>query len=325
MIKEKYYQFNTRPNQKFQLSQWFEQALDSAIHRQDIALNAEQLVDGIVADLKDYSNINNIKDVVIGISGGIDSAVTAALFKRAGWTVTGVLMPINQNPMETMRGREVVDSLGIQSREHDLTKLFTDAQDFFSHNIDPVGGGGRAGAIRLGNIRARLRMITLYNIASQLGGCVGSTDNFSELAAGFWTLHGDVGDIAPIQSLTKSWEVPLVAEYLDLPQSVIEANPTDGLGIDRGDESQFGHTYAELDLWLLETMASGPQLTNNQNIAVFDQIQARIRNSTFKRVNPVNFDHPVSGNRRYQLLSRIDETLISNSIKQTHTPEVQNV
>ena len=108
---------------------------------------------------------------------------------------------------------------------------------------------------RQGNIRARLRMITLYNLAHKVAGCVGSTDNFSELAAGFWTLHGDVGDIAPIQSLNKSWEVPMLAKMLDVPQATVEAVPTDGLGISNSDADQLGMSYLEFDIALFELLS----------------------------------------------------------------------
>jgi hypothetical protein len=102
--------------------------------------------------------------------------------------------------------------------------------------------------VRKGNIRARLRMITLYNLAQLHGGFVASTDNLSELGAGFWTLHGDVGDYSPIQSLLKSWEVPYLAQLNGVPESTVRAKPTDGLGIDSGDEAQLGASYLEWDL-----------------------------------------------------------------------------
>jgi nicotinamide-nucleotide amidase len=165
--------------------------------------------------------------------------------------------------------------------------------------------------IRLGNIKARLRMITLYNLASMHNGLVASTDNFSELAAGFWTLHGDVGDVAPIQSLTKSWEVPVIAEALSLPESVVYATPTDGLGIDTGDEAQFGYTYAQADLFVLDLInnTASPFDMNKDDQRVVSAIKERLKNSAFKRANPSNIGHPITGHKRYNRLEYLDKTL----------------
>ena len=193
----------------------------------------------------------------MGVSGGIDSALTAALFKNAGWNVTGLTLPIHQNTEETDRGIEACESLGINHLQVDLTQAFesylqhaTEEADAELHTRDFYED--KNARIRGGNIRARLRMITLYNQASLHKGIVGSTDNFSELAAGFWTLHGDVGDVAPIQSLTKSWEVPALAEMQGVPDSVVFAVPTDGLGVSSSDEDQFGFSYLEFDLALFK-------------------------------------------------------------------------
>ena len=92
--------------------------------------------------------------------------------------------------------------------------------------------------IRMGNIKARLRMIYLYNLASKSNGLVLSTDNFTEYMLGFWTLHGDVGDFGIIQKVLKGLELYDIARYLDVPQEIIDAKPDDGLGIAGGDEDR---------------------------------------------------------------------------------------
>ena len=143
------------------------------------------------------------------MSGGIDSALTASLFKEAGWNVTGLTLPIHQNPEETQRGIDACEALGITHKQVDLSDAYDNLISHLHEMPHPNGGDTKAEKVRRGNIRARLRMITLYNEAAKQQGIVGSTDNFSELSAGFWTLHGDVGDVAPIQSLSKSWEVPM--------------------------------------------------------------------------------------------------------------------
>jgi len=206
-------------------------------------------------------------------------------------------MPIHQNPEETARGKELCEALGIDSLEKDLTEVF----DFVSANITDDD------KIRQGNIRARLRMITLYDLASAKGGCVASTDNFSELAAGFWTLHGDVGDVSPIQALSKSWEVPALAEALGVPQSIVEAVPTDGLGIANGDEDQFGFSYLEFDLALFKLMRGGIDLDTltEEDKKIVQAVADRVRSTTYKRANPFNLTHPLDASR-YEDLEQLD-------------------
>lgn len=276
---------------------------------------------GIIQELKEYRSTSGINNVFVGISGGVDSALTAALFKRAGYRVTGVVMPILQNPEETQRGREVCDKLGLECIEKDLTEAYQFMEQTFSVGIDPlVSEASDNAAKRRGNIRARLRMMTLYHLAAAHKGFVASTDNFSELAAGFWTLHGDVGDVAPIQSLTKSWEVPALAEFLCVPNSVIEAVPTDGLGITSSDEESFGFSYLEFDIVLLSLLYDqcdfGDKRTisimhleeEEQDYRIVQAVKDKIAATSFKRKNPCNLDHPLAP-ERFELLAEQDEIL----------------
>ena len=161
-------------------------------------------------------------------------------------------------------------------------------------------------------------MNTLYNLASLHKGMVASTDNFSELAAGFWTLHGDVGDVAPIQSLTKSWEVPAMAEFQDVPESIVLAKPTDGLGVANGDEDQFGCSYLEFDIVLLSEINGLLNYNLNGDIedsysermkAVYEIVKSRVGSTVYKRQNPSNLDHPTQPDR-YDLLENLDNKLL---------------
>ena len=306
------------------LNSWFDQALDKLIYK-NIYVEEDTLKvfrERLVKGLQDYREKYKIENVALGMSGGVDSALTAALFKQAGWNVLGVTMPIHQNPEETARGIEAVKALGIEHKHLDLTEDFDRLYNSFlakdpSLNQSPL---------RSGNLRVRLRMMTIYNEASRIGGLVGSTDNFSELAAGFWTLHGDVGDVAPIQSLNKSWEVPKLAEMCGVPDSTVFARPTDGLGISNGDEDQFGFSYLEFDIVLLSLVSAVTrhnfqemsQLFSTLEIDTSDQetvdrvtkILNRIKSSTFKRANPYNLAHPIDTGR-YQGLANLDKALRS--------------
>ncbi len=312
-IKNKILELNTRNGVVPSLSEWFDNCLDEQIRLGIFSDNREQLKDALTKDLIDYKNKYNLENVVLGMSGGIDSALTAALFKNAGWNVTGVTMPVHQNEDETDRGVEACESLGIDHVQVDLS----DTYDFYlkQNNSDKELSGKKESKdikVRRGNIRARLRMLTLYNLANKLSGMVASTDNFSELSAGFWTLHGDVGDVAPIQSLSKSWEVPALAEIMEVPASIISATPTDGLGVDAGDEAQFGFSYLQFDLVLFGLLSELETMVNpsEDDLKIVENVKSRIRSTGYKRVNPVNLNHPVRGNELYSALQNLDNKLL---------------
>jgi NAD+ synthetase len=301
-------------NRNPELSSWFldrlEDLKNSDIYHDDIPELSEKLIKG----LAEYRTKWNVDNVFLGMSGGIDSALTAALFKNAGWNVTGLTLPIHQEPSETERGIEACESLGIEHLQVDLTQAF---ESYLEHATEEADANlysrdfydSKDARVRGGNIRARLRMITLYNQASLYKGIVASTDNFSELAAGFWTLHGDVGDVAPIQSLTKSWEVPALAEYLGVPESIISAKPTDGLGVANGDEDQFGFSYLEFDIAMFSLFENYDiELDDDKDEAIVDNVKQRIGSTVYKRLNPFNLDHPLDW-KRYSNLKQLDDKL----------------
>lgn len=315
--KEDVYKYS-RQNAIGELSPWFEEQLSRLIVNNfyPTVYELQEMKLEIIDQLQRYADENKIRDIAIGISGGVDSALTAALFHAAGWRVLGVIMPIHQNPDETARGIETCEKLGIEFVVRDLTTVYDQLLPKFEE-WDPEGT-----LIRRGNLRVRLRMMTVYNEAARIGGCVGSTDNFSELAAGFWTLHGDVGDIGPIQTLNKSWEVPKLAEMMGVPQSVVEATPTDGLGISKSDEDQFGFSYLEFDI-VLQSMCHlffrkevggiNTAITSlkvpEEDLDKVKRILKRIKGSIFKRNNPFNLVHPTQPKMRGDGLKTLDHYL----------------
>jgi len=302
------------------LSPWFEAQLDKLIDNNvysdtnTLEDTGQKIVSGLIA----YASKYNIHTVALGMSGGVDSALTAALFKAAGWRVVGVTMPIHQNPEETDRGLEACKALGLNHVHVDLTQTYDNLKTAVKEYDAKIDDAEHV--LRRGNLRVRLRMMTVYNIASSEKGLVGSTDNFSELAAGFWTLHGDVGDLAPIQSLLKSWEVPKLAEMYGVPASTVFAKPTDGLGISDGDEAQFGFSYLQFDIILMLLCMANLEGSRTDILAALEvpaseldtvnRILDRIKGSSFKRQNPYNLPHPQHA-WRYPGLANTDSNLWS--------------
>lgn len=301
-------------NRNPQLTPWFDKRLDAAIENMMFKDRNQlnMINEALTTDLLEYRQKHNKHTVCIGMSGGIDSALTASLFKKAGYRVIGVTMPIYQIEEETDRGVEACKALGLDHRHIDLSDAYNAVVDAEAKLDASILSNCRHGKIKKGNIKARLRMITLYNLASASNGFVGSTDNFSELAAGFWTLHGDVGDVAPIQSLWKSWEVPALAEINGVPQATISAVPTDGLGVSTSDEDQFGFSYLEFDLALNEMIMHGSDDVSKfdgkmteQDVSICLNVAKRVSSTAYKRFNPLNLQHPMDS-MRFKRLEGLD-------------------
>ena len=211
-------------------------------------LNYESAVKNIRSELKNYVVNSNLKSLVLGVSGGIDSALVAALAypvcTELNIPLIGRSIPIDTNKQdERDRALLIGKHFCTNFKEVDLTMKFMDLKeiDFIDYIPDVVNE--KSYKIRMGNIKARLRMVYLYNLASKNGGLVLSTDNWTEWLLGFWTLHGDVGDYGMIQELWKS-EVYDMAEWMVASElfstNVEQANAlnqcifalaTDGLGV----------------------------------------------------------------------------------------------
>ena len=200
--------------------------------------------------LLDYLKNNNLDTFVVGISGGIDSAVVSTLCAITGIKTYVVIMPIHQKEEETNRGQEHCEWLkkrypNVQSVKVDLTSTFDHFRSIFPNNVD--------NKLALANSRARIRMTSLYLIAGNSNGIVVGTGNkIEDFGVGFFTKYGDGGvDISPIADLMKS-EVFNLGHELGIVDSIINAKPTDGLWEDdRTDEDQLGLSYDELE-WAMK-------------------------------------------------------------------------
>ena len=205
---------------------------------------SEQIQNWII----DYVNKNNIKTLVIGVSGGIDSAVVSTLCSRTNIPTIAVGMPLNSKPENTRLSNLQLDflsKLNVHTIEVELSDTFKSFENAIPHRFKSE--------LSSANSKSRLRMMTLYHIAANRNGLVVGTGNkVEDFGVGFYTKYGDGGvDISPIADLYKT-EVRELGRYLGIPQDIITATPTDGLwDDDRNDEEQIGATYEELE-WVME-------------------------------------------------------------------------
>lgn len=221
-------------------------------------IQVEKVNTHIVNWLKTYAENAKVKGFVIGISGGVDSAVTSTLCAQTGLKVLCVEMPIHQPHSHVTRGREHIEQLknrfpNVTSIEADLTAVFENFKKIVPDDVDTHKLN-----LTLANTRARLRMTTLYYFAGIHGLLVAGTGNkVEDFGVGFYTKYGDGGvDLSPIADLMKS-EVYSLGAYLKVPDSILKASPSDGLfGDERTDEDQLGATYDELE-WAMNNDEKG--------------------------------------------------------------------
>ncbi len=217
-------------------------------------IQVEKVNTHIVNWLKTYAENAKVTGFVVGISGGVDSAVTSTLCAQTGLPTLCVEMPIHQAPSHVSRGREHIEQLknrfpNVTNVEADLTSVF----ETFKNIVPSIAISDKVN-LSLANTRARLRMTTLYYFAGIQGLLVAGTGNkVEDFGVGFYTKYGDGGvDLSPIADLMKS-DVYALGKYLKIPVSILEASPTDGLfGDDRTDEDQIGASYDELEWAMLE-------------------------------------------------------------------------
>lgn len=209
------------------------------------------IIDHIVKWLSDYADNSGCAGFVVGVSGGIDSALTSTLCALTGKKTVCVNMPIHQKAEQITRSEMHIQTL--KSRFSNVADCTVQLTDSFEAVKASLPAAAQSHLLSMANTRSRLRMLTLYAIAQSDNMLVVGTGNkIEDFGVGFFTKYGDGGvDISPIADLTKS-QVYKLSEFLSVAEEIIKAAPTDGLwDVEREDEVQLGASYPELE-WAME-------------------------------------------------------------------------
>ena len=249
-------------------------------------MDKKKIINHIVNWLSQYSNSSSTNGFVVGISGGIDSALTSTLCAETGKKVICINIPIHQNQSEYYRGNEHINWLkkkynNVSSNEVELTATFQKLESSLPEDIRDW--------LTMANARSRLRMTTLYAFACHHKMLVAGTGNkVEDFGVGFFTKYGDGGvDISPIADLMKS-EVHALATELGIVESILKAKPTDGLWADdRTDEDQIGASYDELE-WAMKFLDNPSEFSklNDRQKTVLD-IYERLHKANLHKMQPI--------------------------------------
>jgi len=212
-------------------------------------MNTEQLAEKLVLWIKERVLAAGCKGVVIGMSGGIDSSVLAVLCQRAfPQSTLGVIIPCHSIPEDKAHAQLVAGKFSITTTEVVLDNIFTTLLEALP---DYTKAESATSQLSQANLKARLRMLTLYYIANQLSYMVAGASNRNELAIGYFTKYGDGGvDIMPLANLVKG-QIRELANFLDIPHPIIDKPPSAGLWVGQTDEAEIGFSYDGLDRYLL--------------------------------------------------------------------------
>lgn len=248
-------------------------------------MKTEEIISYISDWLKSYSQESNTNGFVIGISGGIDSALTSTLCALTEKEVLCILMPIHQHQSELNRAIEHVEWL--QTKFNNITVVTTNLSEAFDTLSSQLPKDIQTD-LTMANTRARLRMSTLYAFAGAKNMLVAGTGNkVEDFGVGFYTKYGDGGvDLSPIADLMKS-EVYKLAAQLDIVKSIQTAAPTDGLwGDGRNDEDQLGASYDELEWAMNAYNTSTTNKYTGREKEVFS-IYSKLHNANQHKMNPI--------------------------------------
>jgi NAD+ synthase len=264
---------------------------DIVLERPDWALDPAVAAARCEEFLRATVEASGQQGVVVGLSGGIDSAVAAALAARAlgSERVHAMRLPYRSSSAASLQDAQAVaESLDLAAETFEITPM-VDAFLAERPDADPV---------RRGNVMARARMIALFDASQALGRLVLGTGNRTEWLLGYTTLHGDEAcGLNPVGQLYKT-EIRLLAEHLDLPRVVLSKAPSADLWEGQSDEGELGFSYAEADRLLHHLVDEGlePRQLASLGFAapVIEAVTARMRSQRFKRVGPpvCSFERP---------------------------------
>lgn len=228
--------------------------------------------------LREQVKLSGTNGLVVGISGGIDSALVTFLIHKAFPDQSlGIILPCKSNPKDREDALKVVAASGIRHIEVELTEAHSAIYDSVSRALTQIGTGERNERLADANLRARLRMSTLYTVANSLNFLVVGTDNAAETYTGYFTKYGDGGvDILPISHLTKR-EVRAWAQEIGVPAEITSKAPSAGLWEGQTDEAEMGTTYDRVD-----------DLLEGKPVPILDReiIERMHRRSAHKRMLP---------------------------------------
>ena len=252
-------------------------------------MQTQKVTEHIINWLKNYAETAKMNGFVIGISGGIDSAVVSTLAAKTGLKTLVIELPIRQKKDQVQRAQEQISFLkndfgNVESLEIDLTETF----DVFEKNVISKSSTTQNRELSLANSRSRLRMLTLYYFGQIHNLLVTGTGNkIEDFGIGFFTKYGDGGvDISPIGDLTKT-QVYELAKELNIPESIQKAAPTDGLwDTERTDEQQIGATYPELEWAMSVHQDHSAEDFSGRKKEVFI-IYDRLNRATQHKINPI--------------------------------------
>ena len=244
-------------------------------------MDPKNIENHIVSWLTSYLKKSGLKGFVIGVSGGVDSAVTSTLCAKTGFPTLVLNMPILQKANQFDRSNDHINWLkknfnNVSSDEVDLTSVFQSFETLLPSQVQDH--------LTMANLRARIRMSTLYVYASNHNKLVVGTGNkVEDFGVGFYTKYGDGGvDISPIADLMKT-EVFILAKHFGVISSIQNAAPTDGLWEDdRSDEDQLGATYEELEWAMNYIQQKGNKLISDRQKNVLEIYQKLNRNNLHK-------------------------------------------
>jgi NAD+ synthase len=242
-------------------------------------MNSEQLAKKLATWIKDRVSAAGGKGVVVGLSGGLDSSVAAVLCYRAFPRSTlAVIMPCYSSQQDIEHARAVAEKFSIPAK----TIVLDGAYDTLLKVLPDEKVAPEVSRLAKANIKARLRMLTLYYFANQLKYLVVGSSNRDEISLGYFTKYGDGGvDIIPLGNLLKG-QVKELAQFLSIPQPIIDKPPSAGLWEGQTDEEELRLKYNEIDRYLASGEASGE---------IKKRLESMISASQHKRQPPPIADH----------------------------------